>query len=178
MTNVSVYDVILPELSSVNQQKKFYKIINKMNLLQPVSTIMHTNLITVAPKDELTVVKQLFDEHNIHHLPVVRYQEIVGMISKNDFSHYLHGFTHNAADSLLEEVRLRAWKAEDIMTSKLAKIESKDPISLAIDLFKLNRFHALPVVDDKKLVGILTTYDIIEAISTEPVKLTDYQSAK
>lgn len=149
-----------------------------MNILQPVSTIMSKELKTALPSDELTVIKDLFDKHHIHHIPIVRYQEIVGIISKNDFSHYLHGFSNNKKDELLEQTRLRAWKAEDIMTAKLAKVQATDPIRTALELFKLNRFHAIPVVDNGKLVGIVTTYDIISAIAAEPIQLGDYQSVK
>ena len=137
---------------------------------------MEKNLITVAPDDKLEVVKQLFDENNIHHLPVVRYREIVGMISKTDFAHFLHGFAQNSVDQLLESVRLNAWKAKEIMTAKLAKVEADDPISLAIDLFKLNRFHALPVLEGEALVGIVTTFNIINAIAAQPVELEDYRN--
>lgn len=139
---------------------------------------MSKELKTALPTDELTVIKALFDENHIHHIPIVRYQEIVGIISKNDFSHYLHGFSFNKQDEFLEQARLRAWKAEDIMTSKLAKVEASDPIRTALELFKLNRFHAIPVVDNNKLVGIVTTYDIIDAIASEPIQLEDYQSSK
>lgn len=47
-----------------------------MNVLAPVKTIMSTDLLTVTPADKLTLVKEIFDEHNIHHLPVVRFKEL------------------------------------------------------------------------------------------------------
>ena len=53
-----------------------------MNVLLPVSEFMAKDLITVAEGDELTVVKKIFDDHNIHHIPVVHFKEIKGMISK------------------------------------------------------------------------------------------------
>jgi acetoin utilization protein AcuB len=149
-----------------------------MNVLQPVSTIMSSDLKTANPTDKLEVIKKIFDENNIHHIPVVRHMEIIGIISKSDFLHYLHGFRYNSSDDILEASRLSAWKAEDIMTKKLAKVEKTDPIRTALQVFKLNRFHAIPVVDKGKLVGIVTTYDIINAIASEPIELSNYQDAK
>ena len=70
---------------------------------------------------------------------------------------------------------MRAWKAEDIMTSKLAKVESTDPIRTALEVFKTNRIHALPVEENHELVGIITTYDIICALAEEPIHLDDYK---
>lgn len=149
-----------------------------MNVLQPVSTIMSSELITANPSDKLEVIQQIFENNNIHHIPIVRHLEIVGIISKSDFLNYLHGFRHNKTDDLLEAARLSAWKAEEIMTEKLAKVEHTDPIRIALEVFKLNRFHAIPVMDEEQLVGIVTTYDIIDAIASEPIGLSDYQDVK
>ena len=63
-----------------------------MNVLDPVKSIMTTKLITVSTGDKLTVVKEIFDNNRIHHVPVVRYKELVGIISKTDFMHFLRGF--------------------------------------------------------------------------------------
>ncbi len=66
-----------------------------MNVLAPVKTIMTTDLITVNPKDKITEVKKIFETNKIHHIPVVRYKEIIGMISKTDFLQFIRGFNRN-----------------------------------------------------------------------------------
>lgn len=141
-----------------------------MNLLAPVSTLMTTKLITVHPTDKLTVVKDLFDKNKIHHLPVVKYKEIVGMVSKTDLLSFLKGFESDSYDNYMNDVRLKNYTAEDIMTRGLAKLEPSDRINVALEVFKENLFHALPVVEDGELVGILTTFDIIRALANEPAK--------
>lgn len=146
-----------------------------MNLVAPISTLMTTNLITVTPDDSLETVKKCLEDNNIHHIPVVHYTSIVGIISSTDFKNFMRGFSRNEEDSLLENVRLRAWRAEDIMTKKLAKVDSKDTIATVLEVFKTNRIHALPVVDEGELVGIVTTYDVISALAAEPIRLEDYQ---
>lgn len=149
-----------------------------MNIVAPISSIMTTDLITVTPDDNLERVKELLDSHNIHHLPVVRGPEIVGIVSSTDFRHFMRGFTKNEADKLTDQVRLRAWKVQDIMTKGLAKIEANDPIRTALEIFKTNRIHALPVVHNRtELVGIVTTYDIIKKLAEEPIRLEDYRTA-
>ena len=138
-----------------------------MNLLAPVSSIMSTDLVTVNPEDKLEMVKEIFDKRNIHHIPVVRFKKIVGLISKSDFLHFLRGTSENPEDRFINQARLRAFRAKDIMTEGLAKIESTERINVAIELFKVNRFHAIPVVDKDELIGIITTFDIIDALSKE-----------
>lgn len=140
-----------------------------MNVLAPVKSIMSTHLITVAPSDKLSIVKDIFEDHNIHHIPVVRYKELIGIISKTDFLHFLRGFSPNQEDRFVNYARLRSYAAEEIMTKGLAKLNPNDRINIALEIFMVNRFHAIPVVENDELVGILTTYDIIKSLASEPI---------
>lgn len=148
-----------------------------MNILAPVSTLMTLDLITVNASDSLLVVKEKFDQKKMHHLPVVEYKRIVGMISKTDLLYFLKGIrVDETKTDYVNEARLTQFRAEDIMTTRLAKLEPADSIATALDVFKVNLFHALPVVDNDELVGILTTYDIISALANEEIALKDYGS--
>lgn len=131
---------------------------------------MTSNLVTVNPQDKLTAVREIFDKNNIHHIPVVRYRKIVGLISKTDFLHFLRGFNQNDEDRFVNEARLRAYTAEDLMTKGLAKLSPDDRINVALEIFLENRFHAIPIVNEKEeLEGILTTFDVIKALAQEKV---------
>jgi acetoin utilization protein AcuB len=136
-----------------------------MDVLAPISQIMSKELITVSEKDKLTVVKEIFEKHNIHHIPVVRFKSIVGIISKTDYLYFVRGFTQNEEDRFINESRLKAYTADEIMTTGMAKVEPADRINVALEIFKINRFHAIPVVENGELVGIVTTHDIISALS-------------
>ncbi len=141
-----------------------------MDILAPVSSIMTTNLLTVNPKDNLKVVKEIFDRNRIHHLPVVRHKKIVGLISKTDLLHFLKG-ANPEKEKLRNAKLLEKFVAEDIMTTGLAKLESDDRINVALEVFKENLFHAIPIVDGEELKGIVTTYDVIKALSEDKVKI-------
>ena len=138
---------------------------------------MTTDLLTVEPDDALKKVAEVFENKNIHHIPVVRYKEIIGLVSKTDYDQFTHGFSSGKSigSELIRNTRLETWKVKDIMTKGLAKIDSKEPIRTVLGLFKMNRFHAIPVVDNDELVGIVTTFDIINALADEPIQLSDYQ---
>ena len=127
----------------------------------------HTHLVVVTPDDSLLKVKALFDAHDFHHIPVVRFREIVGIISKHDFEHFMGGEFTSAEDRFINEKRLERTTAQDIMIKRLGKVESTDRLNVAVDIFTLNRFHALPVVDNGELVGIITPYDILKRLSQE-----------
>lgn len=142
-----------------------------MDFNAPVSQYMTKQVLSVSAEDSLETIKEVFDTKNIHHVPVVHLRKIEGIISKNDFNLFLRGVPSNAIDEMLEETRLKNFKAKDIMTTRMAKVESTDRMNVVLEVFKINRFHALPVVDNNELVGIITTHDIITAlIADDPVK--------
>jgi acetoin utilization protein AcuB len=140
-----------------------------MNLFSLVSSIMTPadKLVTVNPEDTLMEVKKIFDTHSFHHLPVVRFRSIVGIISKTDFNHFTGGLSLHTEDRFVNDAKLENTKAQDIMTKGMGKVEPDDRINVALEVFSRNWFHALPVVQNDELVGILTTQDIIRAILDE-----------
>lgn len=150
-----------------------------MNVLAPVKSIMTKELLTVNPEDKLNKVKEVFETKNIHHIPVVRYKKLVGLVSKTDFVYFMRGFNRNDEDRFVNEARLRAYKAEDIMTTGLAKLNPDDRINVALEIFLVNRFHAIPVVEgENDLVGIITTFDIIKALASEKVTAAQILESK
>ncbi len=138
-----------------------------MNVLAPVSTIMTKDVIYVAERDRLARVDEIFKNHNIHHLPVVRSGEVVGIISKSDLLLFMKGLGENTLEKIINITRLNNYNAETIMTRGVGKLDPTDRINVALDIFSKNLFRALPVIDDGKLVGIVTTYDIIKKLNDE-----------
>ncbi len=138
-----------------------------MDFKAPISKFMTTKLITVTPRDRMTAVKGIFDKHRFHHIPVVKDTTLVGMISKTDYLHFLSGKNINAYDQLIEDSRLHNYTVEDVMTKGIATLESSERINVALQVFSENLFHAIPIVDNGELVGMLTTLDIIKVLMEE-----------
>ncbi len=137
----------------------------EFNINDPVSKIMTTNLITVHPKDTLLDVKEIFDKHRIHHLPVVEFRKLVGIISKSDLLLYMRKYDNIPYKDVFEESRLKAYPVGEVMIKGIARLSPEDKIAVALDVFRENILHAIPVVDGEELVGLLTTHDIIEALA-------------
>ncbi len=148
-----------------------------MNLVAPVSSIMTKSLFTVSPDDPMRIVKDIFDNNKIHHIPVVRLKKIVGIISKSDFLSYYTGLSRHFEDRFINETLLQLHKAEEIMTHKIAKVDPDDHIAVAVEVFKENILHALPVVENGELVGIVTVHDIIKMISKDKISDLDYKAS-
>ncbi|HMT53214.1 MAG: CBS domain-containing protein [Saprospiraceae bacterium] len=146
-----------------------------MNLLNPVSTIMTPNPISIGVDEPLAVADKLFKQHRIHHLPVIAEGALVGMISKSDFSFFRRGFLSDGVDKVEDDVRLNNYTAKDIMTKKLAKLDPDDKINVALEVFRENLFHAIPVVQNERIVGILTTFDIINNLAKDANAVASYE---
>ncbi len=146
-----------------------------MNLLAPISSIMTRNVITVKPDDTLKFVEDIFAKNKIHHLPVVENERLVGMVSRSDYLFFKRGFNDYNTDDRLDLFRLKSHKVRDIMTKGLAKLEPKDKLNVALEVFKKNLFHAIPIVENDKLVGILTTFDIINNLAEDKEAVNKYE---
>lgn len=141
-----------------------------MNFTAPVSTLMTSKLVTVAPGDPIAMVKNIFDQQRIHHILVVRHKTLLGIISKSDYLQFVRNaqMTHTeVASASGDQPAYLNYPVEELMTTGIATLESTDRINVALQVFAENRFHAIPIVDEGEVVGILTTYDIIRKLMEE-----------
>lgn len=140
-----------------------------MNIFAPVSSLMtdYKQLVTVHPETSLSEVKGIFETHHFHHIPVVHFREIVGMVSKTDFEFFMGGASHFEEDRQINQLRLDRAQVKEIMTTRLGKVAPDDRINVVLDIFLINRFHALPVVEAGELLGIITPFDIMSALTKQ-----------
>ena len=129
-----------------------------------IKEIMTSDVLTVGRDETLESVKNKLTQNHIHHSPVVSGVKILGMISLSDILRMEDHFTiFNAKSS--DEINKKIFStmlAHEIMTKKLVKVREDELIRVAVDLFRENLFHALPVVDAKDhLVGMVTPMDLI-----------------
>jgi CBS domain-containing protein len=146
-----------------------------MNLLAPVSTIMNRDLHVVLPDDHIGHIKDIFDRKRIQHIPVVRHGRVVGIINKQNFRGFYEGLGKHVENKLMSQSLLRLHTAEEVMTKKIFTLETHDRVSLALEMLKENIFSALPVVDGEKLVGIVTSLDLMKTLAKDKVMEMDYR---
>ncbi|MFZ1676046.1 MAG: CBS domain-containing protein [Saprospiraceae bacterium] len=137
-----------------------------MDFTAPVSKYMSKKLLTVSPLDNMTAVKEIFNNNRIHHIPVVKYKTIVGIVSKADYLYFLRKVKTGHAP-VVEDIGLEKYLVEDIMTTGLATMESTERVNVALEVLSENLFHAIPIVDNGELVGIFTTQDVIKILMEE-----------
>jgi len=128
----------------------------------PVSTIMTKEVIKLNLSDDLTKAEKLFKKHHIRHIPVVNGNKIVGMLS---YTYLLRISFADAVDDDEMEVDVTVYNmfsVEQVMARNLVKVAPETTIREVAEILSKREFHALPVVEDELLVGIVTTTDLIK----------------
>lgn len=127
----------------------------------PVSEIMTKNLVKLHLGDELSHAETLFKKNKIRHLPVVDGEHIVGILSYNDLMRISFVDATDDDGETVETTVYDMFSIEHVMTKKVISIQPDTKIKEVAKIFTEKEFHALPVVDNDNLVGIVTTTDVI-----------------
>ena len=134
-----------------------------MNTEKTIQDIMTTNLVTVEAEESFGEVKSLFDKNDFHHLLVVNEEkELIGIISLEDLWRTAYHVSFVTSGKTFSKDWYNTYQVKHMMTKKPMTIDPEDTLGLAADIFKANKFRALPVVDGKELVGIVTPYDLMQ----------------
>lgn len=132
-----------------------------------VSTIMTTELIQLNVSDNLYKAENLFKEHKIRHLPVVDAKKIVGILSYTDLLRISYADVIDEDIDTVESIVYDMFTLQQVMMNKPVVVSSNATIKEVTEILSEREFHALPVVDNDELVGIVTTTDLIKYFHDE-----------
>ncbi len=127
----------------------------------PVSTIMTKNLVALTRSDNLERAEVLFNRHKIKHMPVVSGEAIIGMLSYTDLMRISFAEASSIGSDTLETVVFNNFSIEEVMVKDVVTISTDTTIKEAAQILAEKEFHALPVLKDGALVGIVTTTDLL-----------------
>ena len=127
---------------------------------EPISHIASEKVITVHTGQKVSDVRKVLAEHAIHHVPVVSGDKLVGLLSASDIlgiSVEGIGTDQRSMDSYLDH----QFSIEQLMKTEVKTISKNGTVRDAAELLSDGTFHAVPIVDEDRLVGIVTTTDIV-----------------
>ncbi len=116
--------------------------------------VMKKNVITIDASDSISLAAKKMDEANIGSVIITKNNEPVGIITERDFVRRI----------LAKEKKLDH-PVSDVMSSPLISLKSDETVWNAAELMKKKNIHKLAVVEDSKLVGIVTNSDLVELAS-------------
>ncbi|UAM98387.1 CBS domain-containing protein [Polaribacter litorisediminis] len=129
-----------------------------------VSEIMSRKLITLNISNTLEDAKKIFEENSIRHIPIVDEKKIVGMLSYSDILKV--GYADATQDEKNIELTVFDWfTIKQVMTKELYSVPSNSTVKEVARMLADKEFHALPVVDDGELVGLVTSTDFIRFLA-------------
>lgn len=132
-----------------------------MKTIPPISTIMSVKIITLKKDDDLETAEHLFKKHKIRHIPVVNGDAIIGMLSYTDLLRISFADAVDDSETEIESLVYNMFTIEQVMAKHVVTVSSTTSIKDVAKILAKKEFHALPVVDDGALVGIVTTTDLI-----------------
>ncbi|MCD5425936.1 MAG: CBS domain-containing protein [Methanosarcinaceae archaeon] len=155
-----------------------------------IESIMNKNVIFCKSDDKISSIANKLKMHNISGMPVIEENEVVGIISEADLLRLLK--IPEREDLLLpspfeiielpirELISLESVKktltnigskpVKSIMETNISVISKDSSIEDASKLMIENKINRLPVVDGKKLIGIVTRGDIIQGLAKSCVE--------
>lgn len=133
-----------------------------MNTEKTIRGIMTTDLVTIRPGTSARDIYDIFKNHTFHHLPVLENGEVlVGIISKEDFFRVSYLLSNQTTGKTWSEKHYQTLEAKDFMTQYPMTLDPDDTVGLAADIILANKFHALPVIEDHRLIGMVTAHDLL-----------------
>ena len=121
--------------------------VEEVKKVKTAEDITIRDVVTISPDSTISEVQSKMQDELISGLPVVEGDEIIGIISKRDIRPVLKSEPNKTV--------------KDIMTSDVVTVE--EPISAedALNIAYENKVERLPVLNEGKLVGIITIKDIL-----------------
>lgn len=133
--------------------------------------IMTRNVVTLHPRMPVSQIAAMFRDHRVRTLPVVGFDGVYqGLVSEADLVRTLHDPTRKTENGVLSRI-LRAGRevtepvATELMRRMVGTATETTPLGVLIDLLAEGDQQAVPVLDNQRLVGLVTRSDLIAALA-------------
>jgi acetoin utilization protein AcuB len=128
-----------------------------------VSEWMTEEVLAVETFDSLNTARQLMAKHRINQLPVLENGTLVGIVTDRDIR---DAYPTSMMIGRAKEIDRFAssYTVEEAMTHNVFTVGPETPLAVAVNLLRRHRIGSLPVLKEKKLVGIITRSDILDFV--------------
>lgn len=129
-----------------------------------VREFMNPNPVAIPPDTPLLEAEWRMQEGGFRHLPIVdAYDRVVGIVSDHDLREAAPSdataLSRQELTYLLSRLAVR-----DVMSAPVVSARPAEPAETAAIRMRERKIGALPVIEDDRLVGIVTTTDMLDAL--------------
>jgi CBS domain-containing protein len=100
---------------------------------------------------------QIMADHHVGALPVLRNEELVGVVSERDYARKVILLGRSSAETPV-------WQ---IMSSPAVTVTPEHTVKECMQIVTERRIRHLPVVDDGRMVGVISIGDLVRAVIEE-----------
>lgn len=118
-----------------------------------VAEVMNKDVVTCHPSEKLTVIINKFELFHIAGMPVVEKGNLVGIVCQTDILR------------VAKEGPIQDFVVKDVMTKDVVFVSPTDSAVQVAKLMIEKKVNRVPVLEDLRVVGIVTRYDLIKAAS-------------
>ena len=127
-----------------------------------VRDVMTHNPVTLSPEENLMEALQLMRLRHIRRIPIVADGKLVGLLTEGDLKRAEPSTLSDTQEEFLAV--MEGTQVNRIMIENLVTTSPDAPLVDAVRTLWSSKYGALPVLDDGKLVGILTDNDLLGAL--------------
>ncbi len=141
--------------------------------------LMTTDVIIVSPEQTVKEIAKVLTENKISGVPVVEDEQLVGIVSEGDlitrdkklhFPNYVYFldsiFYLESLEKFEEDFKkMVGIKAEDVMTTDVITVSPDTSIEDIATILTEDGVNRVPVLEDDKLIGIVSRGDIVRCMS-------------
>lgn len=146
-----------------------------------VSKILTHDVVTISPEATVQEIARLMIKHNLNGLPVIENDKLIGIVTEGDiimkkaklhlpnYIQLLDSFLYlgNPDEVEIDLKKILATKAKEIMTTNPVTIKLDSTVEELADIMHENHTNPIPVMDEDKMVGIVSRSDLIALIAEQ-----------
>jgi len=127
---------------------------------EPIRNLMTKEVVTLELSNTLYTAEKRLKTNHIRHIPVVEGDKLIGLISLSDLKRvsFIDAYSKEGTE---DTPVYNLLTIKDMMIKNPITVSPESTILEVSKLLASKEFHSLPVVEDDKLIGIVTTTDLL-----------------
>ena len=133
------------------------------NVAQVIQNKIEQNIFTISPESTVLEAISLMADKGIGALVVTDQDKVVGIFSERDYTRKI----------ILMERTSKETTVSEIMTAKVLTVTKSNTVEDCLGLMTERHLRHLPVVENDKLIGLISIGDLVKAVMEDQRKLID-----
>lgn len=132
----------------------------------PITDIMTSDFEVISANAPLNEAEDILFSNKFKHLPVVLHDKLVGIISKTDIKRMSFADEFGTSEFEADQEVFQMLTVGQVMINKPFTLDKTATVKDAAEILSKKEFRSIPIMDNEKVIGIVTTKDLIKHLMT------------